>query len=764
MYSKKLKDIMDRTMKTANQYKLKEYSVEMLVSEILQDEEVRNFLERKSVSVDNILSDLDVAISMFVDENKETLSNNEETIATGDIFISDVIARASFDIEKSTASISEIDVFNILTAVLMSEQTEAFAILDAYEITRSTFREKLESQDSEEEETYFNMYEDENSQAQKDPNAKKDPLKGLLVSLNDQARKGRIESIIGREEEIHEIATILARKSKNNPIITGEPGVGKTAVIEGLAKKIIDGDVVDELKDKEIVSLNVGAMIAGTKYRGDFEEKFVLLMEQLKKPNVIVFIDEIHTIVGAGAASSSPDLSNLLKPHLTSGELTVIGATTNDEYSQIIEQNGSLSRRFNQVKVKELGKEETVHLLKGVQQNFENHHGISYADGVMELIVKLSARHLPEKHFPDKALDLLDQISAEVRLDKSREQEVKLVDVLKIISRTTGVPIDTMEDNSTNKAILDLEKTLKENVFGQNAAIEEISNSMMLSYAGLKRENKPIGSFLCVGPTGVGKTEMAKVLSKRLNMNLLRLDMSEFMDKHSFSRLLGAPAGYAGYDQDGQFRKELKEHPHSVVLLDEYEKAHPDIQNIMLQILDEGVIKDARGRLVDFRNTIILMTSNAGVMRTASELRTIGFNANHSQHAGVNMQEISKQFTPEFRNRLSGVLNFSPLEKESITFIANKAINEITKLVELNKGIKITFTEDVAKSIGEEGFDPAMGARPIERKADELISKNLAKIILQKDLKSGDKIKITLKKKKNEEDKQEFTFKTTIAK
>ncbi len=754
MYSKKLKMIMSKTVDMASAHQLKEYSVEMLVSEILQDEEVRSFLESKSISVENILGDLDMAIVTYIEDKKDQETNKES--ATGDIFTSDVLARASLDIEKSTASISEIDVFNILSAVLMSEQTEAFEILDSYEITRSTFREKLEGQEAQDDEAYFNdNSEQDYNQQQQQKGAEQDPLKGLLISLNDRARQGKIDPMIGRQKEIHEIATILARKTKNNPVITGNPGVGKTAVIEGLAKKIVDGDVVEELKGKEIFSLNLGAMLAGTKYRGEFEQRVVALVEKMKTPNAIIFIDEIHTIIGAGSSTNGTDMSNLLKPHLTSGELTVIGATTNEEYVQVFEKNGSLARRFNEVKIKELGLQETIELLHGIKGYFASHHSVDYQEGVMEEIVKLSNRYISQKHFPDKAIDLLDQISAEVRLDKSREPEVKLKDVLTIVSRTTGVPMDSMEDNSTNKVILDLESVLKEKVFGQDSAIEAVSESMMLSYAGLKREDKPIGSFLCVGPTGVGKTELAKVLSNRLNMPLIRYDMSEFMEKHSVSRLLGSTAGYVGYEEGGQLLRDLRDNPYSVVLFDEYEKAHPDLQNIFLQILDEGFIKDAQGRLVDFRNTIILFTSNAGVMRTASELRSIGFKADHAQKAGVNLEEIEKRFTPEFRNRLSATLKFNPLNEDSITFIAEKAINQIVSLLEENKGIKVSFTKEVAQMIGTLGFDPAMGARPIERKADDLLSKELAKLILSKGLSTGDKISV-LKKK----GKEELSFRT----
>ena len=756
MFSKKLKMFMDKTKENALRNNVKEFSLEMLISEILKDEAVISLLENNKIPTINLTRDITMAVEDYISK----MSLNEKVQeAKFDLAIADVLSRASLDIKKHRSSDNvestarEISEYNILAAVLMSEKTLSFRLFNAYGIRRGMFMEQMES--NQESQADYSQQAPQQLQEEED-----EKVPGLLINLNEEYKAGRLQPMIGRENEVHDMATVLARKTKNNPIITGKPGVGKTAIVEGLASRIVEGDVPEALLGKEVYSLNIGALLAGTKYRGDFEKRVVSLMKQMKNPKFIVFIDEIHTILGAGSSGGGAvDMANLLKPYLTSGEVTIIGATTDEEYTQIFEKNGALSRRFNEIKVKELGKNETIQLLYGISSTFSDYHGLSYEEGVMEEIVALSGRYLATQQFPDKAIDLLDQASAEVRIKKNENKLVTRKDVLSVVSRRAGVPVDSMEDNETNKAILDLEEKLKENVFGQDGAIEKVSEAMMLSYAGLKRENKPIGSFLCVGPTGVGKTELAKVLAKELTMPLIRFDMSEYMEEQAAAKLLGSPAGYVGYDDGGLLYKELRSKPYSVVLFDEFEKAHPKIFNVFLQILDEGVIKDSQGHEIDFRNTVILFTSNAGVKTTASEKNSIGFGADHSAKHDIDMEKIKASFAPEFRNRLSDTLEFKPLKEDSINFIATKAIKNLGDQLFASKGIQMKFSEEVAEFIGNAGFDPAMGARPIERKAEELISKPLARKILMEGLSKGDKI--TISKRKG---KEEFSFRATVSK
>ncbi len=747
MYSKKLKSIMERTNEKALSCRVEEFSLEMVVSEILKDREVNEILKRNSISTENLERDFQLASDEYVQENASLVAPSE---SNADLNVAEVMSRATLDIKKYKnededefeSSASELCIFDVLAAIFMAEKSQAYKILSSYGIRRGMFTEQMNhlKKKSPSESTSINFSEDEKDELPKD----------ILTSMNEAYIEGKMQPMIGRTSEIDNIATILARKTKNNPIVTGKPGVGKTAIIEGLAARIVEGEVPDALKDKEVFNLNLGALLAGTKYRGDFETRVMGIIKKMKSPNAIVFIDEIHTILGAGSSGNNVDMSNLLKPYLTSGELTIVGATTDDEYVQIFEKNGALSRRFNEVKVKELSREDTISLLYGISSNFSEYHGVKYGKSVMEEIVSLSDRYLASAQFPDKAIDILDQTSAVVRTRPNTTNEVTVEDVLSVISRRTGVPVDSMQDQETNKAVINLQERLNANVFGQEKAIEQVSESMLLSYAGLKQTNKPIGSFLCIGPTGVGKTELAKTLSNELTMPLVRFDMSEYMEPHSISKLIGSPAGYVGHDEGSMLYKAMRANPYSVVLFDEFEKAHPKINNIFLQILDEGVVSDAQGNVIDFKNSIIIFTSNAGVKTTASELRSIGFGADHSQESGIDMERIKTTFPPEFRNRLSSVLEFNSLTKESISFIANKAIKSVAERLKENKGINIIFKEEVAEMVGLLGFDAAMGARPIERKVEELISKQLAKKILVDNIGEGDKIAITKKKGKDE--------------
>lgn len=745
MYSKNLKSIMEKTLQDAIDLNITNYPLELLVRNIIMEEEVMDFFNQHNINTPNLLTELDSAIKEYAEDNE---AENPSLVAgDGDLFTVDVLARASLDIKKvSSESPTLINEYNILAATLLSDNAEACRILSMFDLTREMFLDKINKSLEEDDYGYEENDEDPYQQQQEEAPNK---LGDFIVNLNDKARKGKINKLIGRKDEIFRISTILGRKTKNNPIITGLAGVGKTAAIEGLAKMIVDGESIEELKNKTIYSLDLGAMLAGTKYRGDFEKRLKAVIQKIKKEKAILFIDEIHSILGAGAGSGNSDMSSQLLPHLTGGELTVIGATTNQEYIKIFEKNAALSRRFNKVSFDEMSSNETIQLMHEVKDVYENYHNVFYGDKVVEKIVMLTGRYVNDNQFPDKALDVFDEVASTVKIEKvGKEKEVTLDDVFKVVSKMTKIPIDTMKDNGTNKAIVELEKKIKQSVFGQDKAVESVSEAMMLAYAGLKREHKPLGSFLCVGPTGVGKTELAKSLANQLSMNLVRFDMSEYMSSTSANRFIGSDAGYIGYEDGGVLLNELKDNPFSVVLFDEFEKAHPQIQNIFLQILDEGSIKDAQGRLVDFKNTIILFTSNAGVMTNNSQLNGVGFNTVHKS-AGIDMKLINERFPPEFRNRMSGILEFDPLTEDVMEQVANKAIGDISDLLMKNRGIKMKWSDYVTTLIAKEGFDPKMGARPTERKVEELISKNLSKLILIENVEKGSTIKIQKGTKKD---------------
>lgn len=756
LLSKRMQDIVDKTSMMGVEYGIEYFPIELVLKNILDTEpEVSDFLSENNCNIEKIKKELDKEIKKYVKENKVDSVKN----CKASVFFQSSISRSMVEIKISDKKIAtEVDVFHIFASSLLLDTSKVSEILHDNGLRREMFVDILEKEiENDDNQSYEENYSEEEMQGQDG-----EKMPNPLINLTEKARKGEFKDIIGRTDELKRISTILARKNKNNPIIIGESGVGKTALVEGLAYKISKNLVDDSLKGQEIYQLDLTTLLSGTKYRGDFEQRVKSLIHRIEKENCILFIDDIHTILGAGSTGGAPDMSEFLKPALTNGRFKVIGATSSKDYQETFEKKTSLARRFNEVIVKEMTKEETLNLLKGVESEYKSHHKVSYQEGLFEDIIKLCDRYITKNHFPDKALDILDEVSATVRLN-SDDKVVKHEDLVKLIAKTVNVPIDSMEDNSTNKAILKLADKIKEGVFGQDSAVEKVSNAMKLSFAGVKRKNKPMGSFLCVGPTGVGKTELAKQLAQNLNMTLARFDMSEYTDVMGVKKLLGAEAGYVGYQEGGLLLKKLKDNPYSVVLFDEFEKAHPEIKNIFLQILDEGYISDAQGRLVDFKNTIILFTSNAGVMVHNQERNGIGFNTAHKK-AGVNMEVINQQFPPEFRNRLTGVVEFNSLTKESTTMIAHKSIQDIANQLSETRGIVLTWSEDVARFIGEEGFDEAMGARPIEREVEKSISLHLSDIILEKELGNKDKVSLTLSKPKKDEDKPTIKFTTRKAK
>ena len=577
------------------------------------------------------------------------------------------------------------------------------------------------------------------------PNAEKtteSALDSYATNLNKLAIDGKIDPLIGREVELERVVQILCRRRKNNPLLVGEAGVGKTAIAEGLARRIVEGEVPEVLSGAEVYALDMGALLAGTKYRGDFEQRLKSVLKQLtKNESAILFIDEIHTLIGAGAASGGTlDASNLLKPALSSGQLRCIGATTYTEYRGIFEKDHALSRRFQKIDVTEPTIAETVSILRGLKSRFEEHHQVKYTVSALTAAAELSVRFISDRHLPDKAIDVIDEAGAAQRIvtTKRRKKVIGKHEIEEIIAKIARVPSQNVSSNDRNK-LQTLDRDLKSVVFGQETAIDALSSAIKMSRSGLGDPRKPVGSFLFSGPTGVGKTEVARQLAYTLGVELLRFDMSEYMERHAVSRLIGAPPGYVGFDQGGLLTEAISKQPHCVLLLDEIEKAHPEIFNILLQVMDHGTLTDNNGRRADFRNVIIIMTTNAG----ASELSKTKIGFTQSSEVGDELGEIKRMFTPEFRNRLDAVVSFAPLSKEVILRVVDKFLMELeTQLQE--KKVEIQFSDELRKYLAEKGFDPLMGARPMSRLIQDTIRKALADELLFGRLANGGDVRVGL--------------------
>ena len=607
----------------------------------------------------------------------------------------------------------------------------------------------------------------------KSPNGKTSALDEYALNLNDYVLSGKKDPLIGRQDLVLKMIQTLGRRTKNNPLLIGDSGVGKTAIAEGLAEKIVQGDVPDFLKDKLIYSVDLGSLLAGAKYRGDFEGRLKNILKEVKsRKNVILFIDEIHTIVGAGAISGgSMDASNLLKPALTKGEVSCIGATTFQEYRQHFEKDKALTRRFQRLDVSEPTLEDTLLIIKGIKKKYEDFHGLSYTDESLKACVDLSQKYLVNTKLPDKAIDLLDEVGSTVKLNNKLKNKlnklqntqneatpvnntttevltVEAKDVMEVVSRLSGVPALEMSHDDL-KSLKDLDKKLKAVVFGQDESIDVLVRSIKFARSGLDNKEKPWGSFLFAGPTGVGKTEVCKQLARILGVHFHRFDMSEYMEKHAISRLVGAPPGYVGYEQGGQLTEQIQKNPYSLVLLDEIEKAHPDIYNILLQVMDGGRLTDGNGRTVDFKNTIVVLTTNAGAADVAKG--TIGLSA--SDRRGVSADAIKKTFSPEFINRLDQVVYFNSLTPDLILKVVEKFLSDL-RLTLAHKKVDLNYTDDVVQYIADKGFDPVYGARPITRKIDQLIKSQLVDELLFGKLKDGGRVTVSL-----EQDVLKFKFK-----
>ncbi len=679
--------------------------------------------------------DLRKSLLGFIKENTPTVGGSDEVDTQPTLGFQRVIQRAIMHVQSTGSGKKEVTGANVLVAIFGEKDSHAVYYLHQQGVTRldvvNFIAHGIKKTDPPEpskpgEGSSGNGGSVENEKEEGD--GKGTPLDQFTQNLNQLARDGKIDPLIGREHEVERVIQILCRRRKNNPLLVGEAGVGKTAIAEGLAWRITQKEVPEILADSVVYSLDMGALLAGTKYRGDFEQRLKGVLKHLKdQPNAVLFIDEIHTLIGAGAASGGTlDASNLLKPALSSGAMKCIGATTFTEYRGIFEKDAALSRRFQKVDVVEPSVEQTVEILKGLKSRFEEHHSVKYALGALQAAAELSAKFINDRHLPDKAIDVIDEAGAAQRiLPKSKQKKtITRAEVEDIVAKIARIPPASVSNDDRSK-LKTLDRDLNSVVFGQEPAVEAISAAIKMARSGLGRPDKPIGSFLFSGPTGVGKTEVAKQLAYILGVELIRFDMSEYMERHAVSRLIGAPPGYVGFDQGGLLTEAVSKKPHAVLLLDEIEKAHPDVFNVLLQVMDHGTLTDNNGRKADFRSVIIIMTTNAGA--ETMNKATIGFTT--ARESGDEMADIKKLFTPEFRNRLDATVSFKPLDEEIILRVVDKFLLQLESQLS-EKKVEVTFTDALRKQLAKKGFDPLMGARPMQRLIQDTIRRALADELL----------------------------------
>ncbi|MCA1336516.1 ATP-dependent Clp protease ATP-binding subunit ClpA [Pseudooceanicola marinus] len=704
----------------------------------------------KACSVDT--EELRQTLVEFVDEelaNLVTDIDGSEAVPTA--AFQRVIQRAAIHVQSSGRT--EVTGANVLVAIFAERESNAAYFLQEQDMTRydavnfiahgvakdPAYGESRPVSGAEEEQKRSSGP----SAAQPEGEGKESALDKYCVNLNAKADEGDVDPLIGRGSEVERCIQVLCRRRKNNPLLVGDPGVGKTAIAEGLARKIVQGETPDILANTTIFSLDMGALLAGTRYRGDFEERLKAVVSELEAhPDAVLFIDEIHTVIGAGATSGGAmDASNLLKPALAGGKLRCMGSTTYKEFRQHFEKDRALSRRFQKIDVNEPTVEDAVKILKGLKPYFEEHHGIKYTNDAVKTAVELSARYINDRKLPDKAIDVIDEAGAAQHLvaESKRRKTIGVKEIEAVVAKIARIPPKNVTKDDA-EVLKDLEGSLKRVVFGQDAAIDALSSAIKLSRAGLREPEKPIGNYLFAGPTGVGKTEVAKQLADTLGVELLRFDMSEYMEKHAVSRLIGAPPGYVGFDQGGLLTDGVDQHPHCVLLLDEIEKAHPDVYNILLQVMDHGQLTDHNGRTVNFRNVVLIMTSNAGAQEQAKS--AIGFGRDRRE--GEDTAAIERTFTPEFRNRLDAVISFQPLPKDTILQVVEKFVLQLEAQL-MDRGVTIELTRPAAEWLAEKGYDDKMGARPLGRVIQEHIKKPLAEELLFGKLSKGGVVKVALK-------------------
>ncbi len=685
------------------------------------------------------LSHLKRELLAFLDETTPVISNEDGRETQPTLGFQRVLQRAVFHVQSSGRE--EVTGANVLVAIFGEPDSQAVYLLNGQNITRldvvNYLSHGISKVAGDEESEDFGRSEDEEGGSD---SAAKSPLESFAVNLNQRAKQGKIDPLIGRHEEVERTVQILCRRRKNNPLFVGEAGVGKTALAEGLAKRIVDGEVPEVLAQSTVYSLDMGALLAGTKYRGDFEKRLkAVLAQMLKHPGNVLFIDEIHTIIGAGAASGGVmDASNLLKPALASGELKCIGSTTYQEYRGIFEKDRALARRFQKIDVPEPTVNETIQILHGLKSRFEEHHQVKYTRQAIKAAAELSARYITDRHLPDKAIDVIDEAGAQQRVapPSKRKKTIGVRDVEGIVAKIARIPPKHI-GSTDRERLKTLERDLKMVVFGQDPAINSLATAIKLARSGLGHDEKPIGSFLFAGPTGVGKTEVTRQLAKVMGIDLIRFDMSEYMERHAASRLIGAPPGYVGFDQGGLLTDAVNKTPHAVLLLDEIEKAHPDVFNLLLQVMDHGTLTDNNGREADFRNVIIVMTTNAGAEQISRT--SIGFTQQDNARDG--MEAIKRTFTPEFRNRLDAVIEFKALDRKTMGHVVDKFIIELEAQLH-DKHVTLEITMAAREWLGERGYDPVMGARPMARLIKDSIKKPLAEELLFGRLASGGFVRI----------------------
>ncbi len=750
MFSRDLQFSINDAFKTARVARHELVTIEHMLLALLDNKETSNVLKNVGANFDQLRSDL----VNFINESTPMLpSIDEDENAEGSVGFKRILQRALFHAQSSQKN--EVRAQDVLVAIFAERESQANYFLQKQNIERldvvnyishgvSKLDAERETEDTEE--------------IQKGEGEKEGTLSMFASNLNELAKAGKIDPLIGRDDELERVIQVLCRRRKNNPLLVGEAGVGKTAIAEGLAKRIIDNQAPEVVCESTVFTLDLGALLAGTKYRGDFEKRFKRLLNELKKyEEAILFIDEIHMIIGAGSAAGGVmDVSNMLKPLLASGDIRCMGSTTYSEYRGIFEKDRALSRRFQKIDIIEPSVEDTYKILKGLKIRFEEHHQLRYTDKALRAAAELAQRYIPDRFMPDKAIDVIDEAGAAQQLVSSsrRRKTVGAPDIEFVVAKIARIPSNQVT-TTDRTALQDLDTKLKMTVFGQDEAIDTLVSSIRLSRAGLQSEKKPIGSFLFAGPTGVGKTEVCRQLALIMGVELLRYDMSEYMERHTASRLIGAPPGYVGYDQGGQLTEAVVKHPHSVVLLDEVEKAHPDVFNLLLQVMDHGTLTDNNGRETDFRNVVLIMTTNAG----AQEMSRASIGFTQQDHLSDGMEVLKKIFSPEFRNRLDAIIQFNSLSIGIIKTVVDKFLTEMQVQLDRKK-VELIIDDSVREWLATHGYDEKMGARPMQRLIQEKIKRDLAEHILFGDLAdNGGTVKIT-----EEEDELKFLIKPRLKK
>ncbi|HET6321199.1 MAG TPA: ATP-dependent Clp protease ATP-binding subunit ClpA [Hyphomicrobium sp.] len=752
-FSKSLESALHRALEAANERSHEYATLEHLLLALLDDRDAAAVMRACTVDLDTLRS----RVTNYLDNDLSALVSRDATEAQPTTGFQRVIHRAVVHVQSSGRE--EVTGANVLVAIFAERESHAAYFLQEQEMTRfdavQYISHGIAKRPGMSEPRSVRGVDEDQAVEGEERKPGQDALNTYCVNLNRKARDGKIDPLIGREPEVLRTIQVLCRRQKNNPLLVGDPGVGKTAIAEGLARKIIKGEVPEVLQDATIFALDMGALLAGTRYRGDFEERLKAVMKEIENyPGSILFIDEIHTVIGAGATSGGAmDASNLLKPALQSGSVRCIGSTTYKEYRQHFEKDRALVRRFQKIDVKEPSVEDSVAILKGLKPYFEDFHKLKYTNDAIRTAVELSAKYIHDRKLPDKAIDVIDETGASQMLvpEGKRKKKITVKEIEATIATMARIPPKTVT-KSDAEVLSNLQKDLKRVVFGQDAAIEALASAIKLSRAGLREPEKPIGCYLFSGPTGVGKTEVAKQLADLMGIELLRFDMSEYMEKHTVSRLIGAPPGYVGFDQGGLLTDGVDQHPHCVLLLDEIEKAHPDLYNILLQVMDHGKLTDHNGKSVDFRNVVLIMTTNAG----ASDLAKPPMGFNRTKREGDDSEAINRMFTPEFRNRLDAVVPFAGLPPEVITKVVEKFIFQLEAQL-ADRGVLIELSEDATRWLAEKGYDEKFGARPLARVIQEHIKKPLADELLFGKLEHGGTVKVVVDGK-GEDRKLAFEF------